>query len=184
MSGPGSGRYTAYVPVASPKNELLSKLFNAKSPQGDIYGKAYQTDLNAAAKAIVELATDNDKGLLPAGGTQTGDINMFPSGVKVDFSAAPNTADVKWDSAKFSPNGVVTNSGGPANAYVPDLSSPGAGKTQGVDKDTNPNISAADIKPNYVPGSPGTGTTSPSTTSRSIGGLNIGKPLVMGKSAI
>ena len=186
MSGPGSGRYTTYVPTASTKNELLSKLFNAKSPNGDIYDKAYQTDLAAAASAAVKIATDKTKGMLPVGGLQTGDINMFPNGVKLNYADAPNVADVKWDSAKFSPSGVVTNAGGPANAYVPDISSPGAGKTDGVQKDVNPNISAKDLKPDYVPAAPGTGTTSPNSTSPTIGTstLGSGRKLVMGRSSV
>lgn len=186
MSGPGSGRYTTYVPTASSKNELLSKLFNAKSPTGDVYGKAYQTDLAAAANVAVAAATDKTKGMLPIGGLQTGDINMFPNGVKLNYGEAPNVGDVKWDSAKFSPSGVVTNSGGPANSYVPDISSPGAGRTEGVQKDVNPNVSAKDIKPDYVAGAPGTGTTSPNATSPTIGTstLGAGRRLVMGRSSI
>lgn len=186
MSGPGSGRYTTYVPAASPKNEMLSKLFNAKSPNGDFYGKSYQTDVAAAAAAVVATATDKDKGLLPSDGTQAGDINMFPNGVRLNFADAPNLADVKWDSTKFSPSGVVTNSGGPANSYAPDISSPGVGKTLGIDKDADPKISVSDLKPNYVPGAPGTGTVSPSSTSPTIGTstLNAGKRLVMGKSSV
>jgi hypothetical protein len=187
MSGPGSGRYTTYVPTASPRNEMLSKLFNAKSPKGDIYGKAYETNNAAAAASAVTRAIDNDKGMLPADNTQAGDLSMFPNGVKFNFSDAPNVANVKWDSPKFSPSGVVTNFGGPANAYVPDISSPGAGKTQGIDKDVDPKITTADIKPDYTPGSPGTGTTSPSTTSPLIGASSLtvgGKTLVMGKSSV
>ena len=173
MSGPGSGRYTVYVPPASPKNEMLSKLFNAKSPKGDIYGKAYQTSVKDAAAAVVKTATDKDKGLLPEDGNTAGDINMFPNGVNINFSDAPNLSEVEWKSA-----------GGPANSYVPDLSSPGAGRTQGLDKDVNPNITAADLKPDYVPGAPGTGTSSPNTTSPVLGTSPLGKALKMGKSSI
>lgn len=186
MSGPGSGRYTTYVPAASPRNELLSRLFNAKSTIGDIYGKAYQTDLSAAAAVTVARAIDKDKGMLPSSNVQHGDINMFPQGVKFNFIDAPNIADVKWDSPKFSMSGIVTNSGGPANAYVPDISSPGVGKTQGTDKDVDPKISVADLKPDYIPGAPGTGTVAPSTTASLIGAssLNPSKRLVLGKSSI
>lgn len=176
MSGPGSGRYTAYVPAASPRNEMLSKLFNAKSEKGDIYGKAYQTDLTAAAAEVIKKATDNEKGLVPADGTQAGDINMFPEGVKINFSGAPDIPkEVKWK-----------RPGDAANAYVPDLSSPGAGKTLGIEKEVDPKIEVNDIKPNYVPGAPDTGTVSPALTSPALGSppLSIGKKLIMGKSSV
>lgn len=174
MSGPGSGRYTKYVPTASDRNTRLSKLFNKRAgDQGAIYGVADQFDLAAAAAAAVKTAIDPDKGLFPSDGTQVGDIDMFPKAVNLNFSDAPNVKEVKW-----------TKAGDPANAYVPDLSSPGPKKTSGTDKNSNPEIAARDVKPDYLVGVAGSGTESPSDASPKLGGAPIGKKLEMGKSSI
>lgn len=180
MSGPGSGRYTNYVPPASSRNKLLSDLFNAKAGEaGKIYGAAYQTDPAAAASAAVASATANvdssgKGGLFPEDGRQAGDAQMFPQGTNLNFSDAPNTADVKWKA-----------SGDPANAFVPDISSPGPGKTSPLDKNADPKIGVSDVKGDaYVVGAPDTGTASPSATSPSLGLSPITKSLVMGKSSV
>lgn len=191
MSGPGKGRYTTYVDKASSRNSLLWKLFNKKAPNdaGVFYGGQEPSDNSAAAAAVAARATANVSngvgGLNPANGQQAGDPGMFPNGVDLTYSGAPNINDVKWDSAKTNFSGLpTTNNGGPANAFVPDVSSPGPGKTLGLDKDTNPNISVADLKPNYVPGAPDTGTVSPSSTSSGLGASPIGKDLKPGKSSV
>lgn len=180
MSSPGSGRYTVYVPIASPRNERLAKLFNERAgDKATIYGAAYQTDQAAAAKAVVKTATapvkDGVGGLFPSDGHQEGDKQMFPEGVAFGFGDAPDVEnDVKWGKA-----------GGPANPYTPDITSPGPGKTDGVDKDVDPELSIKDIKgPAYVPGAPGTGTVSPADTSSVFGAGPLGKNLVMGQSSI
>lgn len=179
MSSPGSGRYTTYVPVASPRNTLLSKLFNGRAAAdqaaGVIYGKADQTNNKDAAAAAVATAT-GAKGIAPPG-KQTGDLDMFPEGVDLSFGKTHkddlDVSKVAWQKA-----------GDPANAYVPDITSPGPGKTSPMDKNADPKISVADLKPNYQPGAPGTGTASPSTTSPALGDTPIGKPLTMGKSSV
>lgn len=180
MSGPGSGRYTVYVPNASPRNALLAKLFNGRAGgKASFYGADYQTDPTAAAKAVVATATAKVNsagvgGLFPSDGKQAGDAQMFPKGVEFGFGNAPtiNEAEVKW-----------SKPGGPANPFMPDPSSPGPGRTEGVDKDADPKITVADVKgAGYVPGGPGTGTTSPSTTSSVFGAGPLGKTLTMGQS--
>jgi hypothetical protein len=189
MTAPGRGRYTTYVqPGPNPRNTLLWKLFNKKAPNdaGVFYGGQEPTDNVAAANAVVARATANVVngvgGLFPANGIQSGDHDMFPNGVKLTFADAPDLDDpqtgVKWSRA-----------GDPANPYVPDLSSPGPGRTNGIDKDVNPEISEANIKPNYTSGAPGTGTVSPSETSDDLGKAPIftssdPKTLVKGKSSV
>ena len=173
MSGPGTGRYTTYVPVASTRNTMLSKLFNARADSniGAIYGKVDQTSNTEAAKEAVKTAT-SDTGVVPSNGHQVGDPAMFPLGVNLSFGNSPNIPDVKW-----------TNAGDPTNPYVPDISSPGPGKTDPLSKDKDPGISVADMKASYVPGAPGTGTESPSVTSPILGAPPIGKSLTLGKSS-
>lgn len=181
MAGPGTGRYTTYVPVASDRNTLLRELFNAKADNnaGVFYGKVDQTDNIDAAKAAVLRATEKVNaagvgGLLPSDGLQAGDSSMFPTGVKLGYGDAPTLADVKW-----------ANAGDPANPYVPDLSSPGPGKTSPKDKSADPGISIQDIKgATYIPGAPDTGTVSPSATSGLISAPPIGRELTKGKSSV
>lgn len=157
----GQGKYTKYASPASDKNTLLNKLFHSndaleKPPTQDLVGK--ETD---ARQAVVDLA----KQLLdPA--HQDGDTGYFPQGVDLDFSGAsatiqpPNTAEGK--------DVVWKNAGDPASAYFPDLSSPGPGKTEGLDKDVDPKLAVKDIKPNYVAAAPNTGTKSPTATNAKI----------------
>lgn len=162
----GTGKYTVYAPPASDKNTLLNKLFNSKdavvkSPTQDLVGKE-----NDARAAIIAIAQAN---LTPA--HQQGDLGMFPNGIDLDFSGQsasiqpPNTVegkDVTW-----------TRAGDPANSYIPDISSPGPGKTEGLDKSEDPKIAAKDIKPNYVPGAPNTGTKSPTATNAKVVAANV-----------
>lgn len=144
----GNGKYTQYAPPMGDRNTLLNKLFrssdaNQKPIAQDLVGK--EDDVR---KATVAIAQAN---LQPS--HQTGDLNLFPNGVDLNFSGAPNPADVKW-----------TNPGDPENAYTPDISSPGPGKTEGTDKAVDPQIKVSDLKPAYVPGAPGTGTRAPLAT--------------------
>ena len=184
MSGPGSGRYTKYVPVASERNQLLAKLFNDRAgDKGNIYGKTYQTDPVEAAATVVARATAKVEagvgGLIPKEGKQQGDLDMFPSGVSFQYNdeKVPDLEKIKWAKA-----------GDPANAYVPDVTSPGPGKTDGTQKDKDPELTVADLKgAGYKPGAPGTGTTSPSVTSPKLGdpaSVGLGGTLEKGKSAV
>jgi hypothetical protein len=161
MGTPGSGRYTTYVPVKSDRNDRLFKLFKFGAP--DIYGGAEAND--AAAAATVERAKNVLNG--------QGDKDLFGSGVSLEYATAPDTTEVKWNAA-----------GDPANPYVPDLTSPGPGKTDGVDKDADPGLKAVDVKPNFNPDNPSINTTSPSATSTRLGTFSLGENLTPGKSSV
>ena len=193
---PGGGRYTIYVPDTSTTAKqtriaTLRKMFNARAgDQGAIYGKVDETDNGAAADVVSARA----KALFAAG---VGDAQMFPTPVKMDYSGAP-------DLTKPLVNGsdAMAAAGGPSNPYVPNLYSPGpapgsdttdtaggAPKTNVVLKVNDP-IPTAEIKPLY--GNPGDvppeavdgkGTTSPSTTSATVGTTSIGHTLTPGKSS-
>lgn len=191
MSKPGSGRYTVYVPVSSTRNALLAKLFNDRAGSiAAIYGATYQKEQAKAAEEAVKTATavvdaKGVGGLFPSDGKQVGDAQMFPTGVQFGFGGAPNLSDVKWDTAtSASRTGTPSKAGGPANPYMPDPSSPGPGRTEGVQKDVNPEISVKDVKGSgYVPGGLDANTTSPSETSSTFGVGPIGKDLVPGRSS-
>lgn len=186
MSGPGTGRYTTYVPIASDRNTLLRKLFNAKADNeaGVFYGTADQTNNIEAAK-VVSARASSANGLIPESGKQAGDLQMFPEGVDLSYGNAPNLNDVAWETANSTFGGSPSNAGGPANPYAPDISSPGPGKTSPYDKSSDPKIAVKDMKGEaYVPGAPGTGTVSPDSTSSKIGMSPFGKALVKGKSSV
>ena len=85
----------------------------------------------------------------------------------MDYVDAPDVSAAADDAWK--------NPGDPANAYVPDLSSPGPGKTDPSDKSSDPQIKASDVKPNYVIGGPKTGTRSPAEYAKKIASQILGK---------
>lgn len=170
MSGPGKGRYTTYVPISNDRNKLLWKLFNGKAgAAGNFYGSSNGPQTNNVNAAAAAVATASSY-LLPTTGNQAGDLGMFPNGVDLSYGNAPNLNDVAWNRA-----------GDPANSYVPDITSPGPGKTSGLEKDLNPNISATDVKPNYVPGQ---NTASPDATSDQVGVSPLVRDLIPGKSSV
>lgn len=165
MGTPGSGRYTTYLPVNSSRVQRLMKLF--KGGLSALYGNKSSNSEAAAEAVAVAKQVLNGKG----------DQDLFGNGVDLTYGAAngssPDTTTVAW-----------TKPGDPANAYVPDLSSPGPGKTEGVDKDVDPKLSTTDIKPNFDPKNPSVNTTSPSATSSKLGTLSLGENLQPGKSSV
>jgi hypothetical protein len=150
---PGKGRYTKYSDNNSRKKEFLNKLF----PQDAAYkGSTYNHLDNAEARAAI-VKEGNDV-LHPS--FQRGDPEMFPNGVNLDYSGVRGGATAPGkDHDKY----VPTRPGDPMNAFVPDVSSPGVGETEGVEKDleTNPKydpqkyMNSVDPDRNYVKG-PGT----------------------------
>jgi len=167
MPGPGSGRYTNYTPLDAASAAAYQKrlaLFNNKAAaeKGD-----FQKDLVANAVKALEAGA--------------GDKQMFPAGVDMAYGSSPNFGDV---------NAKVP--GGPGNAFVPDVSSPGAVEGSiNVDPKTKTggNISVTDVKPNYVVSngvgsqdSQNLGSQSPHLTAPGIGVSPIGADLVMGVS--
>ena len=182
MSKPGSGRYTRYVPVDSPRNRLLRELFNKKAgDSANLYGGHDQTDNIKAAEAAVARAVDNTTGLSPANGLQSGDPDMFPQGVKLNYSgetlgtgAPPDPSEIKWKKG-----------GDPIGAYMPDISSPGPGITDGTlkgDPKLTQEEAYADVK--GKPFVSDSGTTSPNVSSQKISqAADLGKVIVKGSSS-
>lgn len=155
----GTGKYTTYAPTKSDKTVLLKKLFG-NGPTGDGVGTLPPSMVVDAPKVIDAVVATAKANLTPA--HQMGDVDMFGTGVDLNFAGAPKTEDVKW-----------TLAGDPANPYSPDITSPGPGKTDGVDKAADPQIKTTDLKPTYVPGAPGTGTKSPAVTNAKIIAANL-----------
>jgi hypothetical protein len=163
----GEGKYTKYAPVANAKNILLNKLFRDPDPATapvvqDLVGKEDDVRQRTLAIARANLTPPH----------QVGDLSLFPAGVDLNFVGGPQLTDVQW-----------TRPGDPANPYTPDMSSPGPGKTDGVDKSVDPGVSAKEVKPNYIPAGPKTGTKSPSVTSAKIyAAALLGVPSKLGDS--
>lgn len=158
----GQGKYTIYAPESNAKNNLLSKLFPS-SPTSAFVGKE-----NDYRSIVIKSGNDN---LKPS--FQSGD-SFFGPGVSLDYSESPNvlaSADNAWK-----------NPGDPANAFSPDLTSPGPGNTDGIDKNVNPEIKSSDVKPSYVPGGPNTGTKNPAEYAKKIAAQMLGVNSKMGSS--
>jgi hypothetical protein len=130
------GRYTTYVGGAATKaHTMLSKLFPA-GPFATPLSNGDETTAQALVQAAATANVSNGVGgLQPANGQQAGDLGMFPQGVDMSYGAAPDVTTVKW-----------TNPGDPANPYTPDITSPGPGRTDGKDKDVDPQLSISDIQ--------------------------------------
>jgi len=172
MGTPGTGRYTNYVPLDPASAERYNKrlsLFNnkASADKGD-----FQKDL-----------VDNAVKRLESG---AGDLQMFPTPVNMAYGES-KLSDGSPDFATVE----AKKQGGPANAYVPDLSSPGAVEGSiNVDPKTRTGgaLGTADIKPNYVvPTEFGSqdsnlGTLSPSKSAVFIGASPIKRNLTPGSS--
>jgi len=165
MGTPGSGRYTVYLPTKSAKTDRLAKLF--KGGLNNLYdGKESNSE---AANAAVKNAKDALTG--------KGDQDMFGNGVDLTYGVVsgktPDTADVKWSKA-----------GDPATPYFADLTSPGPGKVEGTDKDSDPKIQPTDVKPTFDPKNTSANTASPVSTSPRLGSISLGENLSLGKSSI
>ena len=151
---PGQGKYTVYAPEANAKNTLLGRLF-PEAPTAEFVGKENEYRAQVTNVGSQYLTPD----------TAIGDPYFGP-GVDLNYGNAPDIlagADGMWNQP-----------GDPANSFAPDISSPGVGKIDGTDKVSDPNLKASDLKPNYVPGGPSTGTRSPAASAQKIGALVLG----------
>jgi len=152
---PGQGKYTTYVPVN--RRALLEKMFKGDD---DISPPYYGMTQDEALKAANKAGDD----ILRAGATD-GYVDTVTYGAgtgKVDLTYQNRVAD---PTALEVENVTWGKAGDPANPYVPDITSPGPGKTDGVDKADDPKITITDVKPNYVKSA---NTASPSDEAKVI----------------
>ena len=132
---PGKGTYTKYSDNNSPRKIFMNRLFKANSAYK---GSEYNHYDNEKAMSVIVEEGNN---VLRAR-TQSGDPEMFPNGV--DMSYTGKFASSTPPGAKFDEKFVPTKAGDPMNAFVPDISSPGPGRTEGVEKELENN-------PKYTP---------------------------------
>lgn len=176
------GRYTTYVGGApSDAHKLLGKVFPASADYPTI--QALQAAIPAgnetAAQAVIQQnATANVDaagvgGIQPTNGFQQGDLGMFPTGVQRGYGDSPDVTTVKW-----------ANPGDPANPYAPDITSPGPGKTEGLDKASDPQITIAQLQEQSTTSDPsGQNLRVPVQSAPLIYGNNtIGQPQKLGDS--
>jgi hypothetical protein len=118
---PGKGKYTIYNTNNSSKKEHLSRLFSGTpgSASPPFLGKNTEEALAEAVK----LGNDILKAGLTGGEVYTTDP-AWVSG-KVDLSYQGRGASSTPPAGDFDP----TRPGDPMNAFMPDISSPGAGKS-------------------------------------------------------
>lgn len=166
---PGKGKYTAYVGKKNARRTRMEKLYN------DTPFKDVEDD-----KAPALFSQMGNQYLAPS--KQTGNP-LFPNGVSLDYQHenAPDFEQVKW-----------SKRGDPATPFFPDPSAPGAGPDGQVNlspRDSDPELAVEDVKPNYVPGVPGTaaeggtGTVNPVDTTKKIAeNVVLGKDFVLGSS--
>jgi hypothetical protein len=162
----GKGKYTTYVPPKSPRRTFFENLFKGDSTTSPPF---YGVDQADAYKYAAKEGNDILRAAATSG-IQAGDAQHFPDGV--DFTYGGAKASIQAPDTSKGADDAWVNAGDPANSYVPDLSSPGPGKTDGVDKSANPKIKSSDVKPTYVPGGPNTGTRSPTATSGKVHDAN------------
>lgn len=191
----GNGKYTNYAPTASGRNTRLGKLFVGTSTVKNPFAQFVETgDSEGARLALLNgdgsNFADGAIALLQPDSQDSGNaaVSLF-AGQPVNLNytgdpngiTAPNTAegeDVVW-----------AQPGDPANPFMPDLRSPGPGFTEAgpnTNMGTAPDAEISDvdeIKPGYIPGAPGTGTASPTTTSAPLRKVaKLGETVPLGTS--
>lgn len=190
----GKGKYTTYNTPASDRKSFFEKLFKGGPFAGMDQAAAIDPKREGSP---VKMGNDILRGINFAGDSASGGgvAHTAKDGIidtgdlaigKVDLTflgrvgiaggfTAPDThegKDVTWK-----------NPGDPANSYVPDITSPGPGKTDGKDKSVDPTIKTNDIKPNFDPKNGTDGTKSPSNTGDKIfNGTTLGQDQTLGKS--
>lgn len=173
-------KYTTYVGgKASDAHKLLAKLFPASAdyPTMRALQDALQSgdELKAHAVIVKNASAVVDAtgvgGLIPSDGIQRGDLGMFPTAVKFGFGDSPDISTVKWK-----------NAGDPANPYMPDVTSPGPGKTDGKDKAVDPGLDVSSVPRTDIDPA-GHNLRNPSEDSKHVyDNSGIGKDLTFGKS--
>lgn len=176
---PGKGKYTTYnVPATDPKKPLLEKMFKGAGDNTPPFIGLDQQKATAEAVArgnnilrAKEWAGAGENPL-PAGDgiVDSGDIGFG----KVDLTfqgrglaiTPPNTL---IDSADGKAIGTGL-AGMPASPYFPDITSPGPGKTEGVDKEGAGPIAPQEVRPqlNFDPKTATVNTRAPFATSKKV----------------
>lgn len=150
---PGRGKYTKYVPERNTKSLMLERLFLGTNKASPPYAGMEQAAAVLTSNAAGDVYLRGGESSL-----QRGDPATFGT-VAMNYSGAPDTTTVTWNKP-----------GDPAGPYVPDITSPGPGKVEGVDKTHAADAYEVkgiqkDLKPDWVPSSD---TQSPSETSKKI----------------
>jgi hypothetical protein len=182
----GKGKYTVYNVPKSSRKSFLEKMFSGNERATPPFlGKDGSESLNEAnsrgndilkARYFIGAEYNSKDGIVYTGDPALPAVDLTYRN-RTGLYQAPNTleaGDVKW-----------SQPGDPANSYTPDITSPGPGKTGGLDKSVDPNITVKDIKPNYDTEKATENTRSPHEAGSSVYDSNIlgnENSLVMGRS--
>ena len=156
----GKGKYTTYNSNNSSRKTLLEKMFagdeKISPPFLGLDNEGSRVEAVGRGNAI--LRAEATSGVVDTGDLAIGKVDLSYRGGGSSTITPPNTleggGDVKWEKA-----------GDPATPYFPDIRSPGPGKTEGVDKEGDPEIKTTDIKPNFDPARASDNTLSPALAS-------------------
>lgn len=150
----GKGKYSVYAVDRSVKSSFYESLFPGTSKISPPYFGLSQADAVTVANASGQkYLRGGDFGVQNGDPLTVGDVSFM-------YDAAPDTSAVEWKTP-----------GDPINGYLPDITSPGPGKVDGVDKIhsksemVDVNKIPEHLRPGYVPTA---GTRSPSETSTKI----------------
>jgi len=190
----GKGKYTTYNTPASARKTFFENLFKgspfagfdqttAMDPSKDGSPVKMGNDILRGGNFAGDSASGggtahtSKDGIVDTGDVAFGKVDLTFKGGGDSTQTPPNThegKDVKW-----------TGAGGPANSYVPDISSPGPGKTEGDQKTVDPGIKTTDIKKDFDPAKASVNTTSPSDTGKKLYDANtLGGTSTPGKSGV
>ena len=115
---PGNGKYSLYVAPKGVKSRMYESLFPGTSRTSPPYkGLSEGQAVGVANLSGDKYLRGGDKGI------QQGDP-MTLGNVAINFSHAPDTSTIEWKKP-----------GDPIDGHVPDITSPGPGKTEGTNKD-------------------------------------------------
>jgi len=150
MGIPGSGRYIDYIPYRSTEGAQkwlrLKGLFNDKVAAGDFYSSSEKPEdaARAARSTALSHLNDFDQGLWST------NPRTIAKETVPDLTSVSRPKKTESLSIGF-----------PANPYMPDLRSPGAGSWSLPDSDADDAaLSASSYKPNLTIGSGGTANPS------------------------
>lgn len=171
---PGKGKYTNY------SDQIADETHGGTSQKKiDFLSRLFSTGPSMKIADVIKRAQE-----IFNPPVQTGvDPLLYEGGkVNMDYRDAPDLSDVKF-----------SKPGDPSTPYTPDIRAPGIssatrdtlGSTDTTDVVTNlepregdPGISTEELVPNYIPGSPGSGTKSPAIFSKKVADATVlGKDL-------
>lgn len=189
----GNGKYTKYVsddPNVAAKNVRLGKLFQGRGDVINPYAIYVENgDPDGARLALLEGngGFENNLGIgaremmQPSAPIQDAVVvNEFGASVDLNYNGDPNGITIP--NTAEGQDVVWAEAGDPVNPFMPDLRSPGPHLTEATSESNMADAPDAEVGgvaeffdslgKSYVPGAPGTGTASPTSTKQPVQDIN------------